>query len=180
VTEERFTFFWSGPFSQWHPSRFTVDGTIYVTAEQYMMAEKARLFRDEEIRERILAATDPRDQKALGRKVRFFDADRWNAVARDIVYRGNRAKFTTHRDLLTVLLETEGSTIVEASPLDTIWGIGLAADSPDARDRTRWRGTNWLGEVLTQLRDALIAEQQAGGIAELVDRSARKAKGGAR
>jgi len=180
VTEERFTFFWSGPFSQWHPSRFTIDGTIYVTAEQYMMAEKARLFRDEEIRERILAATDPRDQKALGRKVRFFDADRWNEVARDIVYRGSRAKFTTHRDLLTILLETEGTTIVEASPLDTIWGIGLAADSPDASDRTKWQGTNWLGEVLTQLRDNLLEEQRAGGIPELVERMGRKMKDGAR
>jgi len=176
VSEERFTFFWSGPFSQWHPSTFTIDDTIYVTAEQYMMAEKARLFRDEEIRQRILATTNPRDQKALGRKVRFFDADRWNESARDIVYRGNRAKFTTHRDLLAVLLDTEGTTIVEASPLDTIWGIGLAADSPDARDRTKWRGTNWLGEVLTQLRDALLEEQKAGGIPELVERAARKTK----
>jgi ribA/ribD-fused uncharacterized protein len=176
VTQERFTFFWSGPFSQWHPSTFTIDGTLYVTAEQYMMAEKARLFRDEEIRQRILATTNPRDQKALGRKVRFFDADRWNESARDIVYRGNRAKFTTHRDLLAVLFDTEGTTIVEASPLDTIWGIGLAADSPDAHDRTRWRGTNWLGEVLTQLRDTLLEEQRAGGIPELVERAARKTK----
>ena len=180
MTEERFTFFWSGPFSQWHPSKFSVDDVIYVTAEQYMMAEKARLFRDEEIRERIMTTADPRKQKALGRKVRGFDPDRWNGAAREIVYRGNRAKFTTHRDLLAVLLETEGTTIVEASPLDTIWGIGLAADSPDARDRTRWRGTNWLGEVLTRLRDALIAEQKAGGIAELVDRAARKTKDGGR
>ena len=176
MTEERFTFFWSGPFSQWHPSRFTIDDAIYVTAEQYMMAEKARLFRDEDIRQHILATTDPREQKALGRKVRFFDANRWNAVARDVVYRGNRAKFTTHRDLLTVLLATAGTTIVEASPLDTIWGIGLAADSPDARDRSTWQGTNWLGEVLTRLRDTLIEEEKAGGIPELIDRAARKTK----
>ncbi|MFA6117379.1 MAG: NADAR family protein [Sphingomonas sp.] len=180
MTEERFTFFWSGPFSQWHPSNFTVDGERYATAEQYMMAEKARLFRDEDVRQQIMATADPRDQKALGRKVRFFDADRWNAVARAIVYRGNRAKFTTHRDLLTVLLDTEGTTIVEASPLDTIWGIGLAADSPDAHDRTKWRGTNWLGEVLTRLRDTLIEEQRGGGIPELIERAARKTKDGPR
>ena len=176
MSGERFTFFWSGPFSQWHRSRFTLDGEIYETAEQYMMAEKARLFGDDDICRRIMAAADPRDQKALGRKVRDFDADRWNAAARDIVYRGNRAKFTTHRDLLAALFETEGTTLVEASPLDTIWGIGLAADNPDARDRTKWRGTNWLGEVLTRLRDTLLAEQAAGGISELVERAARKAR----
>jgi len=173
---ERFTFFWSGPFSQWHKSPFTLDGMIYNTAEQYMMAEKARLFGDEEMCARIVAASDPRDQKALGRRVRGFDEMRWNAAAREIVYRGNRAKFTTHRDLLAALFETSDTTLVEASPLDTIWGIGLAADDPDAADREKWRGTNWLGEVLTRLRDALAAEQAAGGIPEIVERATRKSK----
>jgi len=173
---ERFTFFWSGPFSQWHKSPFTLDGTIYNTAEQYMMAEKARLFGDEEMRDRILATSDPREQKALGRRVRGFDEARWNAAARDIVYRGNRAKFTTHRDLLATLFDTAGTMLVEASPLDTIWGIGLAADSIDASDPGKWRGTNWLGEVLTRLRDTLLAEQASGGIPEIVERAMRKSK----
>jgi ribA/ribD-fused uncharacterized protein len=171
---ERFTFFWSGPFSQWHVSPFAIDGIRYNTAEQYMMAGKARLFRDEGTLERVLATDDPREQKALGRRVRNFDEARWNEAARDIVFTGNRAKFTTHRDLLAILLDTAGTTLVEASPLDTIWGIGLAADSPGADDRSQWRGSNWLGEVLTRLRETLIAEQAAGGIPELLDRSARK------
>ena len=172
---ERFSFFLKGPFSQWYRSPFTLDGQIYVTAEQYMMAEKARLFGDEEMRRRILAAAEPRDQKALGRRVRDFDQRRWDAEARDIVLRGNRAKFTTHRDLLALLFETEGTTLVEANPVDAIWGIGLAADDPDALDRSRWRGRNWLGEVLTRLRDTLLAEHRAGGIPELVERAGRKA-----
>jgi len=176
VTGERFTFFWAGPFSQWHRSPFTLDGQVYVTAEQYMMAEKARLFGDEETLERILATSNAREQKALGRRVRGFETGAWNAVARDIVYCGNRAKFTTHRDLLALLLETAGTTIVEASPLDTIWGIGLAADDPAASDRTQWRGTNWLGEVLTRLRDALIEERRGNGIPEIEDRVRRKQK----
>lgn len=174
---ERFTFFWSGPFSQWHHSPFTLAGQIYVTAEQYMMAEKARLFADAGALDRILATAEPREQKALGRRVRGFEAGRWQAVARDIVFRGNRAKFTTHRDLLAFLFETEGTTLVEASPFDTIWGIGLAADDPLAGERSAWRGTNWLGETLTRLRETLLAEQRAGGISELVERAARKAKG---
>src|SRR5690349_8988998 len=99
-----------------------------------------------------------------------------DAVAREIVFRGNRAKFTTHRDLLALLLETHGSTLVEASPLDTIWGIGLAADDPSASDRSAWRGTNWLGEVLTRLRETLLAEQNAGGISELIERTVRKSR----
>ena len=175
---ERFTFFWSGPFSQWYKSPFNTAGQLYVTAEQYMMAEKARLFGDQEILAKILTTANAREQKALGRRVRGFDADRWNSVAREVVYRGNRAKFTTHRDLLALLLATEGTTLAEASPLDTIWGIGLAADDPAALDRAQWQGSNWLGEVLTRLREDLLAEQRSGGIPELVARSAAKAKAG--
>ena len=159
MSGEQFTFFWSGPFSQWHKSRFELDGRVYNTAEQYMMSEKARLFGDEETRDRIMATGDPRKQKALGRQIRGFDTARWQAEARDIVYRGNRAKFTADPALLQVLLATAGTTIVEASPLDTIWGIGLAEDDPAARDRANWRGSNWLGEVLTRLREDLLAEQ---------------------
>lgn len=158
---ERFTFFWSGPFSQWYKCAFALEGAKYVTAEQYMMAEKARLFGDHDIRDEILATPNARKQKALGRQVRNFDAARWNAEARDIVYRGNRAKFVADPELLAQLLATRGTTLVEASPDDAIWGIGLAEDDPRASDRAQWLGTNWLGEVLTRLRDDLIAERES-------------------
>lgn len=176
MTRERFTFFWSGPFSQWYVSPFNLDGQYYNTAEQYMMAEKARMFGDDENLARILDARDPRDQKAFGRRVRGFEKERWDAEARNIVYRGSRAKFTTHRDLLRELLATDGTTLVEASPLDTIWGIGLAADAEDARDRSKWLGLNWLGETLQRLRDDLLREQLGDGIPELRERIRRKSK----
>jgi ribA/ribD-fused uncharacterized protein len=158
---ETFTFFWGGPLSQWHKAEFTVNGQLFNTAEQYMMAEKARLFGDEDARQRILATPNARKQKAIGREVRNFDAERWNAAARDIVYRGNLAKFSSDLQLRQILLDTGNSTIVEASPDDCIWGIGLAEDSPDARDRTKWRGTNWLGEVLERVRAELRAQAEA-------------------
>lgn len=172
---ERFTFFWGGPFSQWHVAPFTLDGQYYNTAEQYMMAGKAQLFGDDERLAQILEARKPDEQKRLGRLVRGFDETRWLATARDIVYRGNRAKFTTHRDLLQLLFDTEGTTLAEASPRDTLWGIGLAADAVDAKDRAKWLGKNWLGETLQRLRDDLLAELRSGGIAELVERAQRKA-----
>ncbi len=156
----RFTFFWQAesPFSQWHLSRFELDGNVYVTAEQWMMASKARLFEDTEIEQRILGTQSPREQKALGRKVRGFNRERWEAERESIVYRGNHAKFTQHPRLLEALLETRGTTLVEASPLDPIWGIGLAEDHPDASNPERWLGLNLLGKLLTQLREDLIAE----------------------
>jgi ribA/ribD-fused uncharacterized protein len=160
-TKEAFTFFWHGPFSQWHASPFTIDGVAYSCAEQYMMAEKARLFRDEEALAEILATSSPKRQKQLGRQVRGFHESTWTNQAREIVYRGNWAKFTQNADLKALLLATAGTTLVEASPVDRIWGIGLAEDDPEAWDRRTWRGRNWLGVVLTRVRDAMLAEAAA-------------------
>ncbi len=159
---ERFTYFWSGPFSQWHGCRFTIDGRVYGCAEQYMMEQKALLFGDEEAAEQIRLARTPREQKALGRKVRNFDAARWSAAARDVVFRGNWAKFTQQESLKGLLLATRGTTLVEASPRDAIWGIGLAESDPRATNRSTWRGTNWLGQVLTAVREEIDRYEATG------------------
>jgi len=152
---EKFTFFWSGPFSQWHPSPFQIDGVYYNCAEQWMMIEKARLFGDKETERKIMSAVMPRDQKEYGRQVRGFDKAKWDAAAREIVFRGSYAKYTQNEDLKRELLATEGTTLVEASPEDCIWGIGLRKDDPRAKNRATWRGTNWLGETLTKVREAI-------------------------
>jgi ribA/ribD-fused uncharacterized protein len=153
--DEKFTFFWSGPFSNWHPSPFVTGGVTYNCSEQHMMAEKARLFGDTESLNRIMSAVDPSDQKRYGRKVKGFDKEKWEKVARDIVYKGCYAKFTQNEDLMRTILTTTGTTLVEASPEDTIWGIGLAEDDPRAQSRETWLGTNWLGETLTKVRDQI-------------------------
>lgn len=159
---EQFTLFWDGPFSQWEPSVFVIDDVEYSCAEQYMMAEKARLFEDEHTLDEIMEAEDPGAQKALGRQVFGFDADIWaededNGRPRcwNIVWRGNMAKFSQNPHLLKCLLKTEGTTLVEASPYDRIWGIGLAASDPRAKNRENWDGMNWLGEVITAVRSFL-------------------------
>jgi len=154
---EKFTFFWSGTFSQWHPSAFTIDGVTYNCAEQYMMGEKARLFGDETRLGMIMSAVDPSDQKRYGRQVTSFNKEKWDAVAREAVYRGSYAKYAQNSDMLKELLATEGSTLVEASPEDNIWGIGLRKSDPRAHDRKTWKGTNWLGEALTKVRDRILA-----------------------
>lgn len=156
--EERFTFFWRGPFSQWHPSRFVIDGVTYTHAEQYMMAEKARLFGDRETLAMIMKASNPKEQKALGKKVRGFVEEMWQQEVRPILFRGNRAKFSQNERLMELLLETEGTTLVEASPYDQIYGIGLAENDPRAKSRATWRGQNVLGDVLTKLRDEFLLE----------------------
>ena len=151
---EKFTFFWRGEFSQWYPAKMTINNIEYNTCEQYMMASKAIMFNDRDTLVKIMNAKSPRDQKALGREVKNFDKDTWETEARNIIYNGNLAKFSQHPTLRAKLLATEG-TLVEASPKDCIYGIGLAEDDPKAQNRTTWLGTNWLGEVLTRVRETL-------------------------
>lgn len=161
-----FLFFWGyqvradgqlGPscLCQWWPSEFTVEGVSYPTAEHYMMAEKARLFGDEEIRERILQAPDPSQAKALGRRVSGFDTARWEEVRLPIVVTGNLAKFGQDPSLRSYLLGTAPRRLVEASPVDRVWGIGLAAEDPRAQDPAQWQGLNLLGEALMDVREKL-------------------------
>ena len=156
---EKFTFFYkmSHPFSNWHRSTFVdEDGNVYNCSEQFMMAEKAKCFNDEEILEHIMDSKDPREQKELGRKVKNFDSKIWDANSKDAVYRGCILKFTQNDKMLKALLDTKGTLLVEASPYDKIWGIGLGEDDPAIHDSRNWKGTNWLGEVLTVLRDDLL------------------------
>ncbi|QYN40853.1 NADAR family protein [Pseudonocardia sp. DSM 110487] len=167
-----YLFFWGhrphpsgrpGPscLSQWWPAPFTVDGVLYRTAEHWMMAEKARLFGDERSAAAVLAAASPKEAKALGRSVRGFDGDRWDAAAFDIVVRGSTAKFGQDPQLRDYLVGTGDAVLVEASPLDAVWGIGLAADDPRARRPAEWPGRNLLGFALMQARHVLAPTEPA-------------------
>ena len=152
---EQFHFFWGGPFSQWHKCKFIHGTTQYNCAEQFMMAQKAILFGDEDCLLKIMKSRDPKEQKSIGRGIQSFNENRWRLNARRIVYIGNYRKFTQNSYLMDALMATKNKTLVEASPHDQIWGIGLAESDPRALSRDTWRGTNWLGEVLTKLREEL-------------------------
>lgn len=145
----------AGCLSQWWPSRFVSDGHEFGSAEHYMMWRKARLFDDDEVATWVLTAVHPRQAKALGRSVSGFDEARWAAERFGIVVAGSVAKFGQDELLRGYLLGTGDRVLVEASPRDPIWGIGLAASDPDAADPTRWRGLNLLGFALMRARAEL-------------------------
>ncbi|KJK56376.1 hypothetical protein UK12_23095 [Saccharothrix sp. ST-888] len=150
----------SGSLSQWWPAEFTVDGVTYATAEHWMMAGKARLFGDDQVLPQILAARTPAEAKKLGRLVRGFDEERWAAECFELVVQGNVAKFGQDDALREYLLGTAQRVLVEASPLDRLWGIGLAADNERATQPTAWRGLNLLGFALMEARTRLAAQQR--------------------
>jgi ribA/ribD-fused uncharacterized protein len=161
-----FLFFWGhrprrdggigpGCLSQWWPAPFVAGGVTYPTAEHFMMAGKARLFGDEEMASRIIEASSPGDAKALGRAVRGYDEKLWAASRYAIVVEGNIAKFGQHPDLLAYLAATAGRVLVEASPADRVWGIGLAANDSRVGRPSQWEGLNLLGFALMDVRERL-------------------------
>ncbi|MFI7575611.1 NADAR family protein [Micromonospora sp. NPDC049497] len=145
----------AGCLSQWWPAPFSIDGHEFATAEHYMMWAKAILFGDTSIAEEVLAASHPHQAKTLGRQVRGFDQTIWEANRHGIVVQGSDAKFGQHADLRAYLLGTGDRVLVEASPIDRIWGIGLSADDPEAADPGQWKGLNLLGFALMHTRQRL-------------------------
>ena len=144
-----------GSLSQWFAADFTVDGDRYASAEHFMMAEKARLFGDEEARAAILSARSPASAKQLWRSVRNFDERRWSDERFEIVVRGNAAKFGQSPSMREFLLRTGNKVLVEASPSDRIWGIGITAQDGFALQPQKWRGLNLLGFALMAAREQL-------------------------
>lgn len=162
-------YFWrpkqgNGYLSQWYWSQFTTaDGSTYATAEMWMMVQKARLFGDEETANSMLATTDPGRHKALGRQVKNFDEALWNERKLDIVIQGNYYKFTISDDaqkLRRLLLETGERELVEATPVDRIWGVGFTEKEAE-KNRYRW-GQNLLGKALERVRERLREEEEEG------------------
>ena len=164
-SRDDFVFFWGHTdrkedvnkscLSQWYMCSFVVDNVSYNCAEQFMMAEKARIFGDDDTWQQIMASYDPMTIKKLGRKVRNFNAYVWKKNCQQIVKRGNLAKFSQNQKLLEYLLGTGDKILVEASSKDTIWGIGLAEDASEASNPRLWQGENLLGFALMEVRDML-------------------------
>lgn len=127
----------------------------YNCAEQYMMAQKALLFNDIECHRNIMSSSNPKDQKGFGRQIKNFNPSIWDQEKDLIVFKGNLFKFSQNRAILINLIVTNDSTIVEASPVDTVWGVGLHQDNPLIQDPKNWRGQNRLGIALMLVRQYL-------------------------
>lgn len=144
-----------GCFSQWWPCEFWFRNGLFSSMEQCMMAGKAAIFGDHQTLREIMAQTDPRKIKALGRKVTPFAPEKWDEAKYTLVLNGNYSKFTQNEALRQFLLSTGDQLLVEASPYDTIWGVGLAPDDPDVQNPEHWRGSNLLGFALMEVRDEI-------------------------
>jgi len=144
-----------GCLCQWWVSPFNVSGDEYYTAEHYMMAEKARLFGDDQVLARILQSRDPSEAQYLGRQVQGYQEQRWRERRYAIVVAGNLHKFSQHRELRDYLTSTGDTVLVSANPTDSVWSIGYDEDHPNVCHPERWRGRNLLGFALMEVREQL-------------------------
>jgi len=142
-------------FSQWYTSEFEENGLAFKTAEHYMMYRKAVLFNDEDSAQKVLASSSPRQVKAFGRNVIGFDESAWRKHRFQIVVQANLLKFSQNKDLAKFLINTGDRVLVEASPVDKIWGIGLDQHDKACEDPNKWKGLNLLGFALMEVRDQL-------------------------
>jgi len=154
--DSKYYYFWSGVFSQWHSCHFKVEDEHFNSAEQYMMYRKALLFKDEETLNKIMLTDNSKEQKALGRLIKNYNDALWIEHREEVVYSGNYAKFSQNPKLLKKLLSTEPAILVESSPIDKVWGVGLHKTDPLILQEKNWQGLNLLGKILTTLRGDLL------------------------
>lgn len=145
----------NGYLSNWYKSNFIYKGVFFTSAEQYMMASKAKLFGDYEIARKIMATNDVREIKRLGRQVRNFDETSWANSREFIMVDGLTAKFSQDLSLATKLLSTGNCILAECAVRDKIWGIGLSMTDENRFDTSKWRGMNLLGKCLMTVRGNL-------------------------
>ena len=185
---EKYIFFWSHKetgegevtkkcLSQWYNSPFEVDGIKYQTSEQYMMSHKALLFNDNETNIKIMEEKDPKIYKELGRQVKNFNSKLWDEKKFEIVVKGNIHKFSQNEKLKQFLLNTKDKILVEASPHDKIWGIGIAEDDKEILNPEKWKGENLLGKALMKVRDIIKKEKFPKVIIMMVSSFDGQAKG---
>ncbi len=157
-TTDTHVYFYTGIYSNWHPCAFRVHGCQFNCGEQYMMYSKAILFADLFIASKILSSTSPREQKDLGRRVTGYDDNIWATERLDIVSYGLYYKFIHNPEFAQQLLNTGDRIMVEASPYDKIWGVGLKEDDDAILDDQLWKGQNLLGKAMMHVRGKLRGE----------------------
>ena len=162
VVTSTHVYFWSGIYSQWYtrPNLILENDVSYNSAEKYMMVKKALLFNDTEIATKMLKSNNPRTVKALGRKVKNFTQSVWESNRLDIVTQASILKFTQNQDLLRQMQAHSALTLVEASPYDLIWGVGLLPSDVTILDSKNWKGQNLLGQCLMTARTTILANNK--------------------
>jgi len=169
---EKFTYFWrcQSPFSQHFKCEFVIDGRMYNCTEKWIMQQKCTVFGQLELAEKIMQMEDSKAMKRAtsGKSIPNFSQSIWDRYSYGIVHEGNMHKFAQNLELYLALKGTKGTSLVEASPCDIVGGCGCREHEPAAKQRETWRGFNLLGEILTEVRDELMANRLQSGEGDIL------------
>ena len=154
----KYVCFWGSIFSNFAPCKIEAEGNEFKTSEQYFMWQKATHFNDFVIADAILKAEEPKEAKALGRRVRGYDDKEWDKVRFEAMYKAVLAKFSQNKKYKDILTDKmfDDKVFVEASPIDCVWGVGIKWDDPAVADEKNWRGQNLFGKVLNKVREEIL------------------------
>lgn len=148
-------YFWGTYLSNWYKCSFKDGQFSYPSSEAYLMAHKALLFGDTASANKIVKTSDPKEQKALGRLVKGFNEALWNQHKFNIMVQGLLLKFEQNEGLKKQLLATGTKILVEGSPHDKIWGVGLHYNDELILNEKNWKGENLLGKALMEVRNQI-------------------------
>jgi ribA/ribD-fused uncharacterized protein len=162
MTEETYICFWkpnetNGYLGNWYNSPFTIDNIQFINSEQYFMWRKLKEFDpdNDQLEKELLKSTNSAEMKAIGQQVKNYKDKVWATIRYDVMKTGLLQKFIQNPHLLTKLLNTKDAILVEASPRDKIWGIGLNAEHAMSVGKENWPGENLLGKCLMEVREML-------------------------
>ena len=157
---DKYVAFWGGVFSNFYPCNIEAEGHSFKSSEQYFMWQKATYFMDDVIAQAILDAKTPSQAKQLGRRVSGYDDETWAKVRLHAMFNAVYLKFSQNDELKKIIIsdDLKGKHVVEGSPIDKIWGVGVKWDDPAIADEKNWQGENLLGLVLDNVRIALLQE----------------------
>ena len=160
---ETFIYFWkpsenNGFLGNWYYSPFVKNEIRFIHNEQYFMWKKLQIFdpTNKSLEKTILETTNPAIIKNLGRLVKNFNLIEWDAKKYEIMKSGLIEKFSQNTELQKLLLNTNNAILAEASPYDTIWGIGISEKDVKCK---KWRGENLLGKALMEVRNIIRSTQ---------------------
>ena len=141
------------PFSNFHQAEFRIDNESYCCTEQYYQSQKCENFNDDIAKHKVLSTRDPVVMKQIGDKVKGdTDSEAWKKRSREIMLKGNLAKFNSNPELKNALLSTGTKTLGECNPHCRIWSTGVSIRHKLATNPAAWRGSNYMGSILERVR----------------------------
>lgn len=152
-------YFWNSSLSNFHKMSIEIEGDKgekFPTSEHLFMYYKALHFNDLDAAERITRVKPPAFAKDIGRAVRNYNDEEWDNVRYQYMVDTLRRKYANPSKERDFLVGTHPKILVEGSPYDKVWGVGIHYKDRRIVDVRNWEGDNLLGKALMEVRKEVL------------------------